>query len=154
MRERELTAFKKTSALLIAVLLIFSCCTFSASAVESRASYYLDSYTSYICAMGNGEIQIWFYVTGVDDWADIGALTIQLYESSTNTTSSTWTWVETFQHYDNKQMLAHDTWHILECVSYQGTPGKYYKAYVTIWAGDEDNNGDTRYIWTPVELCT
>ena len=38
-------------------------------------------------------------------------------------------------------------------VDYEGVPGRYYKAYVGIWAGPEDG-GDTRYIWTPVERCT
>lgn len=118
------------------------------------ASNYLTSYTSYICAMGNGELQIWFRVTGTDDWADIGTLMIQLFESSTNTSSSTWTWVETFTHDAYPEMLYHNTWNILSHVTYEGTPGKYYKAYVTIWAGDEDCNGDSRCIWTPVELCT
>ena len=35
----------------------------------------------------------------------------------------------------------------------QDVPGRYYKAYVHIWAGPEDG-GDGRYIWTPVERCT
>lgn len=118
------------------------------------ASLYLTSYTSYICAMGNGDLQIWFRVTGTDDWAALGVLTIRLYESPTNTSSSTWTWVETFRHTTYSEMLGHDTCFHMSHVEYEGTPGMYYKAYVTIWAGDEDNNGDTRYIWTPVELCT
>lgn len=31
-------------------------------------------------------------------------------------------------------------------VSYQGIAGKYYKAYVCIWAG-KNGSGDTRYMW-------
>lgn len=118
--------------------------------VMPLASDYLTAYSAYICAMGNGELQIWFRVNGTDDWADIGALRIMLYESSDQ---SNWTWVKTFRHANYEQMLAHDIWHVLDHVDYKGTPGKYYKAYVTIWAGDEET-GDTRYIWTPVELCT
>lgn len=36
---------------------------------------------------------------------------------------------------------------------YEGVPGRYYKALVGIWGGPDDT-GDSRYIWTPVEICT
>ena len=32
-------------------------------------------------------------------------------------------------------------------LTYNGTAGKYYKAYVCIWGG-KDGDGDTRYFWT------
>ena len=121
-----------------------------AQAAEPRASYYLSSYTSYICHMGGGNLEIWYRVTGEDDWADIGVLSIELYESSDQVN---WSWVDTFQHYNYEEMLAHDTWQHMSHVDYEGTTGKYYKAYVCIWAGDE-NNGDARYIWTPVEYAS
>lgn len=119
--------------------------------VMPRASDYLASYTSYICHMGGGDLEIWFRVTGVDDWADIGVLNIQLFES---TDQVNWTRVAAFQHYDYDTMLEHDTWHHLSHVDYQGTLGKFYLAYVCIWAGDENNNGDARYIWTDVEYAS
>ena len=107
------------------------------------------SYTSYICHMGSGELQIWFRVTGVDDWADIGVLTIYLYESTDQTN---WTRVKTFRHMDYEQMLGHNFGHHMNYVTYQGTVGRYYKAYVCIWAGSE-TDGDSRYIWTDVEYA-
>lgn len=119
-------------------------------AVEPRASYYLSSYTSYICHMGGGELQIWFRVTGVDDWADIGTLTIMLYESSDQTN---WTRVKTFMHTDYPEMLDHESDHHMSYVTYQGKPCRYYRAYVCIWAGSE-TDGDARYIWTPVEYAS
>lgn len=114
------------------------------------ASDYLAAYNAYICAMGEGELQIWFSVTGTGTQEYIGVLTIRLYESSDN---ESWTWVQSFRHTDNSNMLAQNTYAHMNYVSYQGVPGRYYKAYVTIWGGPDDC-GDTRYIWTPVELCT
>lgn len=121
--------------------------------VAPMASDYLVSYTSYICAMGDGNLEIWFSVTGTGTWADIGVLTIYLYES---TDDINYTWVKTFDFidYDDETMLAHNTYYHMSHVDYEdGVPGRYYKAYVQIWAGPEDG-GDTRYIWTPVERCT
>lgn len=118
--------------------------------VSPMASDYLAAYTAYICAMGEGELQIWFEVLGTGTQEYLGALVIYLYESTDN---ENWYWVETFLHQDNETMLAENTYAHMNCVSYQGVPGRYYKAYVGIWGGPDDS-GDARYFWTPVELCT
>lgn len=119
-------------------------------AISPYASAYLASYTAYICAMGDGDLEIWFEVLGTGTWADIGVLTISLYESTDN---STFNWVKAYRFTNYPQMLVHDDYFCMDYVSYEGVPGRYYKAYVQIWAGPEDG-GDTRYIWTPVERCT
>ena len=143
---------------IVFVLIVSLCAPVGAYAavpetVAPMASAYLASYTSYICAMGDGNLEIWFRVVGTDDWADIGVLTIYLYESTDDVNYS---WVKTFDFvdYDDETMLAHNTYYHMSHVDYEdGVPGRYYKAYVQIWAGPEDG-GDTRYIWTPVERCT
>lgn len=140
---------------IVALFLVFALiipCNVNAATIDPLmpcASDYLASYTSYICHMGDGELQIWFRVTGVSRWADIGALTIMVYESVDQTH---WTRVETFMHNDYPEMLDHDSGHHMGYVTYQGRPGKYYKAYVCIWAGSE-TDGDSRYIWTPIEYA-
>lgn len=111
--------------------------------IQPYASRYLTSYNTYICDMGNGRMEIWYEVVGTGDMDEIGVLSIMLYESSDN---STWTRVRTYSHENYLSMLAYDDWCHTSCVSYQGTAGKYYKAYVCIWAG-KDGSGDTRYMW-------
>lgn len=141
---------------LIAIILIVSLCapvgTQAAmpETVEPMASDYLADYTAYICAMGDGNLEIWFEVCGTGTWADIGVLTVFLYESTDN---SNFYWVKSFRFTDYPNMLWHDNYICMDHVDYDGVPGRYYKAYIEIWAGPEDG-GDVRYIWTPVELCT
>ena len=141
---------------LIAIALVVSLCVpIGAQAampetVQPMASAYLTDYTAYICAMGNGDLEIWWEVCGTDYWADIGVLTIYLYESTDN---SNFYWVETFTFTDYPHMLLHNDYFSMDHVDYEGVPGRYYKAYVQVWAGPEDG-GDQRYIWTPVERCT
>lgn len=118
--------------------------------VAPMASDYLAAYTAYICAMGGGDLEIWFEVVGTRTWADIGVLTVSLYESTDN---SNFYWVKSFRFTDYPNMLWHNDSLCVDHVDYEGVPGRYYKAYVQIWAGPEDG-GDTRYIWTPVERCT
>lgn len=134
---------------LVAVVLVISLispCTVQAAIpdeISPYASSYLTLYNTYICAMGSGNVQIWYEVMGTGDMDDIGVLSIILYESSDN---KTWTRVKTFSHENYSSMLAEDDWYHCSYVSYNGTAGKYYKAYVCIWAG-KNGSGDTRYMW-------
>ena len=118
--------------------------------VQPYASNYLDMYNAYVCAMGSGKIQIWFTVVGDTTMDEIGTLKIMLYESSDN---KNWTWKKTYLHENYASMLAEDTYVHSSYVSYNGTAGKYYKAYVSIWAG-KNGSGDTRYMWTASERAT
>ncbi len=112
--------------------------------ISPYASYYLDTYNTYICRVGtNGQIQIWFDVMGTGDMDEIGVLSIILYESTDNIN---WTRVKTFSHENYSSMLVYDDWYHASYVSYQGSTTKYYKAYVCIWAG-KNGGGDTRYMW-------
>ena len=125
----------------------------SAAAPETAtpyASHYLMCYTAYVCAMGSGNLQIWFEVTGTGTQEYLGVMRIYLYESTDNVN---WYWVESFSHTDYDQMLLTNAWDVMDYVPYEGVAGRYYKAYVGIWGGP-DPGGDSRYIWTPVERAT
>lgn len=144
--------FLKLMALCLAVILSVPTYAFAdeIETIQPRASYYLDSYQTYIYPAGSGKIQVWFHVTGVTDMDDIGTLSIRLYESTDGTN---WTRVKTFLHENYPTMLDHDDYFYMSHVDYQGVAGRYYKAYVCIWAG-RDGGGDTRYLWTSAKKAT
>lgn len=119
-------------------------------AVQPRASDYLEAYSAYIYPAGWGKVQVWIEVDGTNDMDEIGALEIQLFESKDN---ENWTWVKTFDYTDYPDMLGYDDYSHVGHVEYSGTLGRYYKAYVCVWAG-KNGDGDTRYFWTPVEKAT
>lgn len=137
--------FKVIIALCIVLSLVqpFAASAAVDEAVMPCASYYLDAYNTYICAVGNGDIQIWFEVMGTGDMDELGTLSIMLYESTDNVN---WTWKKTFLHENYESMLIEDDYWHMDCVSYDGVAGRYYKAYVCIWAG-KNGGGDTRYMW-------
>ena len=142
----------RLAAMMLVVMLLASS-TVSAAATEPiqpRASDYLDSYQAYIYPAGGGELQIWFSVTADHFMDELGALHIFLYESRDNVT---WEHVETFSHVDHSNMLLEDDVVHMDHVTYQGVRGRYYKAYVCIWAG-KDGGGDSRYLWTSVKIAT
>ena len=136
--------------LVIALMMPVSVNAAMPETVMPRASAYLAGYTAYVCAMGDGDLEIWFEVTGTDIQEYLGVMSIFLYESTDNVN---WTWVKTFRHADYEQMLLTNAWEVMDYVPYQGVAGRYYKAYVGIWGGPDDT-GDARYIWTPVERAT
>ena len=136
---------------IVSVLLVFAVVfPIGAVAVEPRASYYLDAYGAYIYPAGWGKVQVWFDVIGVGDMDEIGALEIQIYESRDN---ENWTWVKTYQFSDYPDMLGYNNYCHDGHIEYNGTIGRYYKAYMCVWAG-KDGDGDTRYFWTNIEKAT
>ena len=137
----------KVVILLIVVALV---CPVKVNAVEPRASDYLEAYSAYVYPAGWGKVQVWFSVDGTNDMDEIGALEIKLYESKDN---ETWTWVKTYQFSDYTDMLAYNDFTHMSHVEYSGTIGRYYKAYVCVWAG-KDGVGDSRTFWTLPEKAT
>lgn len=136
--------------LLIVALMPIGARAATAETVQPRASAYLDSYSSYIYPAGSGKIQVWFTVTGTDYMDEIGALTIRIYESTNGTT---WTWRKSFTHESTSGMLGYNDFYHSGHVDFQGIAGRFYKAYVCIWAG-ENGDGDTRYFYTSVKKAT
>lgn len=144
--------FIKYAALILCVVMIAPT-NVQAATVEGITPYasdYLDSYQAYVYPAGNGKVQVWFDVTADTYMDDLGSLGIWIYESTDN---STWTLVRTFLHEDNPSMLDHDDISYTGHVDYQGVAGRYYKAYVCIWAG-KDGGGDSRYYWTSSKRAT
>ncbi len=147
MRNKRMRFAMKVVSLLLAIVLVLPV---GAMAAETRSSRYLDAYSAYIYPAGWGKVQVWFNVDGLRDMDEIGVLEIQLYESKDN---KNWTWVETFQHQNDPGMLVYNTYYHTGHVEYKGTIGRYYKAYMCIWAG-KDGDGDTRYFWTSAKKAT
>lgn len=142
---RKSTLLRVISFLLVFVLIspvnVFA---ESASQVQPRESYYLIEYQAYCYPIGAGRLNVYFEViaTGVMD--EIGVLSIEIYESIDN---SNWYWVRTIQHDTYPGMLVENDDVYGHYVTYSGIPGRYYKAYVCVWAG-KNGGGDTRYFWT------
>lgn len=143
-------AFRILILSLVIIMIIPAVGNASTNSIAPRASDYLTSYNTYIYNAALGKIRVYFDVTGVNYMDEIGTLHIQIYESSDQ---ETWTWKKTYRHDTTTGMLDFNDIYHSGYVEYSGTIGRYYKAYVTIWAG-KDGNGDTRYMWTQPQKAT
>lgn len=146
------TAWIKIITMLLVIVFVFptNISATANGAVTPRASDYLNSYNTFMYSAAWGKMQVYFDVTGVNYMDEIGALSIRIYES---TDKETWTWVETYTNGDTPSMLGYNKIYYSSHVDYQGTIGRYYKAYVCIWAG-KDGDGDTRYMWTDIQRAS
>ena len=144
--------FVRLVAMLLALVLVLPMGVKAAvvEPVQPCASYYLNSYNAYVYPAGSGKIQVYYSVFGVGYMDTLGALTIKIYESTDN---SNWTWVKSFTNDTTPSMVGYDDYYHSGHVDYQGVAGRYYKAYVCIWAG-KDGDGDTRYFYTSSKRAT
>lgn len=146
MNKRNTSAIIRMMAitLVIALTLPMGVSAATVETVQPRASDYLDSYNAYVYCAGDGAIQVWFTVTGTEYMDTLGALTIRIYESTDGTN---WTWKKSFSNGNYPNMIGYNDYYYSGHVDYQGVIGRYYRAYVTIWAG-KNGQGDSRYFYT------
>ena len=137
-------------AILVVIALAAPVSVEATEMIQPRASLYLDSYNAYVYPAGSGVVEVYFHAYGTNYMDELGALKIQIYES---TDGGEWEWVKTFKHNTTSGMLSYNDAYHCGHVTYQGVAGRYYKAYVCIWGGN-DGDGDTRYFWTSVKKAT
>ncbi len=144
---------RKLFCLLLVVCLIGTMIVpgFAAGAQPSQpySSPYLSHYSAYVYPAGGGVVQVWFDVAGTRDIDYLGSLIIQLFES---TDGSNFTWVTSFTSGDYPSMMGHNTGFHSSHVTYNGVPGRYYKAYVNIYGGPAEG-GTSRYFWTTAKIA-
>ena len=143
-----------TLIMVIALLIPIGASATTSQIVQPRASAYLDNYGAYVYSAGSGVVQVWFDVEGTGFMDELGALSIQIYECSTNSSNiNDWEWKKTYTHDSTSGMISYNDDYHSGHVDYNGTVGMYYKAYVCVWGG-KNGSGDTRYFWTTGTLAT
>ena len=118
----------------LAVLFCFSYLTPIVSAKEG--SIYIDNYSATMYADNNGYVEAWFHITGIGIMDEIGAVSIDIIENGTL--------VKTYKYTNTPGLLVYNKFIHAGSVTYAGTVGKNYKAYVTYKAGKNggwDNRG-------------
>lgn len=85
-----------------------------------------------------------FEVTATGTMDSVGATTVQLQESTDG--GDTFTTIKRFSYLNYSSMLKHNKVGCVSSVSYQGVAGRYYQAYVTVYAA-KGNGSDSRTIF-------
>lgn len=96
--------------------------------------------------MGGGRVDCRFWAEGGQSMDAVGALSIRIYESADG---EDWSLERTCRYTDYPFLMDRDTDSHQGQISVYGTPGRYYKAWVIVWAEGEAGS-QSRSIWTQV----
>jgi hypothetical protein len=114
-----------------------------AQAADARSSSFFTRSSVYLYETSGTTFQAWFEVTAVRTMDKIGAKEIKIQRSSDN---ENWTTMKTYSMDDYSNMICENTVGHAACVTYTGTRGYYYRAYITLYAKDSTGTGTwTRY---------
>lgn len=118
--------------------------------VEPCVGTHIHDFDGYVTALGNGKIKATYWVRSLTEMEDIGAETVQIYES---TDEVTWTWKTSYRLRDIADLMGHDKTYYEYSVEYQGVAGRHYKAHMSLLARDA-NGEETRFFFTAKETAT
>lgn len=136
----------KASVLFLVLALLFA---IPAGAVTGRSSLYLSGYRAWLTPVSGGKINVNVDVQAVDYMDDVGALRIEVWESTDG--GSTWDAASVYYSALFPEMLIHDDyWYYDTAIVHEGTAGYKYYAVVEVYAGDHTGSDSREYQTTTV----
>ena len=126
-----------TCFVLVAVLLLATT-AFAEEAIEPKASYFFGSYSTFLCNVSGASFEAWFDVTGTGGMDEIGVSFIKIQRSSDGVN---WITVRTFSKEDYPHLIDYNTANHTAGISYTGTRGYHYRAYIQLYAKNSRGTG-------------
>lgn len=125
----------------LCLILALSLCMAIPVAAEEAAPYassYFGSRDAYLWRTSSTSCQAWFEVTAMRGMAELGALYVDIEESSDGVN---WYTVETYRQANNANMIAYNTGFHTSYVTFsEMKPGYQYRMYVELYAKDSSGN--------------
>lgn len=138
--------FRYVCAVMAVVLLL--AVPVHAEEASSRASSFFGSYDSSLYKAAYNKIEVWFDVVALGTMDELGVNSIKVQRSADG---STWETMRVYTPGVYKQMICENTGFHCDYVSYTGTPGYYYRAYVAFYAKNSTGFGE-RYQYSETIL--
>lgn len=129
--------FIRSVCLLLVATMVISIPVFAAG--EQRASNYFARTSTYLEKVSGTTFEVWFNVTAVDRMDQLGVKTIKIQKSSDGTN---WMTMKTYSKDNYSQMIDTNAVSHADCVTYIGSVGYYYRAYVTFYAKNSNGTGE------------
>lgn len=126
----------------VCLVLVVACLTtnlaFAAENVEPRASNFFWCSSVYLYQRSDRTFEVWFDVSAVHTMDELGASVIKVQRSADG---ENWTTMKTYTKESYSQMIRSNTQYHADCVTYTGTEGYYYRAYIELYAKDSSGTG-------------
>lgn len=130
--------FVKCVCLLLAAAMMMTIPANAAEDMSARSSSFFMKCNVYLYEVSDTIFQACFHVTGMKIMDKIGASEIKIQRSSDN---ETWSTMKTYSMADYSSMIAEDSITHTSYVTYVGTKGYYYRAYIKLYAEDSTGTG-------------
>ena len=131
--------FTKCICLILSLAMILAIPAYAAENVDARSSSYFGRSSVYLHETSGTTFQAWFEVTGMRIMDQIGAKEIKIQRSTDN---ESWTTVATYSKDDYySTLICENTSGHAACVTYTGSRGYYYRAYIKLYAKDSTGSG-------------
>lgn len=133
--------------LVFSLLLIIPTYAVEGKAIE--ASDYFSYTNAFLSKVSGTTFKINFHVTGTGTMDEIGVSYIQLQVSSNN---SSWSPVKSFYKSSTANMIDYNSSIHADDITYTGTTGMYYRAYVEFYAMDDTGSGYKSYTTSSIKV--
>ena len=134
--------FTRNICFALVMVLLLSVAAFAAEVIEPKASNFFGKSSVYIANVSGTYFEPWFDVTGTGIMDKIGAKTIKVQRSSDGVN---WTTMRTWTMDDYPSLIDTNTATHGAGVSYTGSRGYYYRAYIELYAKNSTGNR-----WMPI----
>lgn len=132
--------FTRCMCIALAFIVCMSTPASATVAADTRASSFFHCSSVFLNKTSDTTFEVWFSVTALGVMDELGASLIKVQKSSDG---ENWTTMITYYKENNPQMICENTGLHGACVSYTGTPGSYYRAYVVLYAKKGTSIGET-----------
>ena len=130
--------FTKYICLLLSLSLLLAIPAMAAEMPDGRSSNFFGSSSVYLYKTSSKTFQAWFDVTAVRTLDELGASKIKIQRS---TDDENWTTVKTCTMDNYSNLVCENTASHESYVTYTGSSGYYYRAYIELYAKDEVGTG-------------
>ena len=130
--------FLRCTCLLLVLAMALSIPAFAAETSDPRSSSFFARSSVYLANVSGKSFEAWFEVTAVGGMDILGAKTIKIQRSSDG---SNWTTMKTFSKDTYTNLVDTNTGYHATGVSYTGSSGYYYRAYIQLYAKKGANTG-------------
>lgn len=123
--------FARYICMLLVLTMMLAIPALAAESAVTRASSFFGGSSVYLCNVSGNSFEAWFDVTAVRTMDAIGAKIIKIQRSSDGVN---WTTVKTCSKDNYLYLVDYNTVTHGAGVSYTGTSGYYYRAYIQLYA--------------------
>lgn len=131
--------FIKCICILITLSMLLVIPAMAAELPDARSSSFFMSSSVYLYKTSSKTFEAWFDVTAVRTMDKIGASEIKIQRSTDN---ENWSTVKTYSMDDYSSMIRENTAGHESYVTYTGSSGYYYRAYIKLYAKDENGSAN------------